>query len=371
MNPDARPLTIAHVDAETGYSGGEVQVFLLMDGLRRQGHTNVLFCPPGSESEAAARARGVEVESVPMRGDLDLAAVRKLRSRLRARGPDLVHLHTGRATWLGGLAARSVGLPAVTTRRMDRRVKRNWRTRLIYRRLVDHAVAISPAVAECLHAGGVARERTSLIPSSIDPDELKPSASREDVRAELGAGEGDVLLLVLASLVRRKGVDVLLEALAKLGEPRPRLAIAGDGSERASLERQATELGLASSVTFLGHRDDKADLLHACDVFVLPSRREGLGVAALEAMACGRPVVATDVGGLAEAVRDGRTGLVVPPEDPAALAGALERLSRNADARAAMGAEGPKRVGEGYLAPQMVASYEALYRRVLDGGRAS
>lgn len=360
-------LTIAHVDAETGFSGGEVQVFLLLDGLSERGHGQVLFCPPGSRSEQAARERGIDVEAVPMRADLDLAAVRRLAAGFGRRAPDLVHLHTSRATWLGGLAARWRGLPAVTTRRQDKRVKRGWRTRLIYGSLVERAVAISPAVRRRLEEGGVAPDSLSTISSSVDPAALTPSRPREQTRESLGV-EGDApLLLVLAALVRRKGVDVLLAALER-ADDRCVLVVAGDGEERAALERDAGRRGLAERVRFLGHREDKADLLAACDLFVLPSRLEGLGVAALEAMSAGRPVVASAVGGLGEAVVDGETGRLVPPEDPKRLAAALDELIADPDLAARMGAAGRERIAGRYDATGMVEAYEELYREVLAGG---
>lgn len=362
-------LTIAHLDAETGFSGGEVQAFLLMEGLRRRGHRNVLICPPGSRSEARAAELGIETRTVPMANDFDLAAVFRLRRELVRSGANLVHLHTGRATWLGGLAAWRAGLPAVTTRRMDRNVKRGWRTGLIYRSLVRRAVAISPSVADSLARGGVPEGRTVLISSAVDPEALRPAVPREVTRRELGVAQDEVVLLTLSSLVPRKGVDVLLDALATLDEgdraPRPMLWVAGDGPERAALEERAERLGLQRGVRFLGRRDDAPDLLAACDVFVLPSRREGLGVAALEAMAVGRPVVASNVGGLGEAVVDERTGLLVPPDDAQALAQAVRRVTSESALRERLAEAGPARIGEGFLAGQMVEAYECLYRDVL------
>lgn len=360
-----------HVDAERGFGGGEVQVFLLLAGLARRGHRSVLVCPPGSRAEGEARRRGVEAWPLPMRGDLDLPAVLALRSALGACHADLVHLHTGRAAWLGGLAARLAGLPSLTTRRMDRPVKRNWRSRLLYGHLVRRAVAISPAVERRLREARVACPVTT-IPSAVDPELLRPARPRDEVRAELGLAPEARVLLVLAALVRRKGIDVLLEALALLGDgpAAPALLVAGAGPERAALEELARARGLAARVRFLGQREDKAELLHACDVFCLPSRLEGLGVAALEAMACGRPVLATRVGGLAEAVVDGRTGLVVEPEAPAALAAALARLLADPALCRRLGEEGPRRVAEGFLAEQMTAAYEALYREILAGEAA-
>ena len=367
MSDPRRPLSIVHVDAERGFSGGEVQVFQLIEGLRRRGHRNLLVCPPASRAEAQARVRGLAVRSVPMRNDLDLPALWRLRRAFREAAPDLLHLHTGRATWLGALAAQGLGVPALTTRRMDRAVKRNARNRWLYGRVLRRTVAISPAVADALLEGGVDPGRIRTIPSAVDPAALRPSRSREAVRAAEGVGPEEPLLLALAALVRRKGLDVLLGALARLGTagPAPRLWIAGAGPERGALEAQARREGLAERVRFLGRREDAADLLGACDVFVLPSRREGLGVAALEAMAAGRAVVASRVGGLASAVLEGRTGLLVPPEDPAALAEALATLIGDTTLRARLAAAGPARVATDFGVEGMVEAYEKLYREIL------
>jgi len=355
---------IAHVDAESGFSGGEVQVLLLLEGLRRRGHRGVLVAPPGSRVLTEAERRGLEVRAVPMRGDLDAPAVWRLRSTLRAARVDLVHLHTGRATWLGGLAARWAGLPAITTRRQEKRVRASPRTRLVYHGLVRRVVAISPAVAGCLAAGGVRSARIVTIPSAVDPALLVPTRTRAETRAALGLAGEDFVVLTLASLVPRKGVDVLLEACARVERPVV-LLVAGDGPERARLEERARALGLGPRACFLGTRADKAELLEASDVLALASRAEGLGVAALEAMARARPVVASRVGGLGQAVVDGRTGLLVEPGDVDGLARALRRLHDDPGLRARLGAEGPRRLGEGFRVEQMVAAYELLYAEVL------
>ncbi len=358
-----QPLFIAHVDAERGFSGGEVQVFLLIEGLARRGHRNVLVCPPGSRAAAVAATRGIAVAPVPMRGDLDLAAVWRLRRLWRAAPPDVVHLHTGRAAWLGALAACAAGRPAVVTRRMDRAVARGWRTRLIYERCSRAVAAIAPGIAEQLAAGGVPRARIHVIPSAVDPARVRPVRGREAMRAALGAAPHDIVLLSAAALVQRKGLDVLLEALAALGARglRPLVWIAGQGSAAPVLQAQAARLGLETQVRWLGARDDVGDLLAACDVFVLPSRAEGLGVAALEAMAAGRPVVASAVGGLASAVSDECTGLLVPPGDAVALGAALERLLHEPELRHRLGAAGPAHVAAHYSADAMVTAYERLY----------
>jgi glycosyltransferase involved in cell wall biosynthesis len=369
--PPTSPLPgpIVHVDSEAGFSGGEVQVFLLMEGLRARGVQQVLVARKGSESAAHARARGFPVVEAPLRNAFDLRSVWTLRRALA--GAAIAHLHTGKAAWLGSLAASSLGCPVVITRRMDRVVKRSLRTRFAYGRTAKAVVAISPAVRQCLIDGGVPKERIELIWEALDEGRIAPRRDREATRIELGAQPSACVVLTLAQLHHRKGIDVLLQALALLqqqGKARGLVAwIGGDGPEGPALRRLCEELGLSQHVRFLGRRQDPGDLLAACDLFALPSRAEGLGVAALEALGAGRPVIASRVGGLASMVKDEVCGLLVPPEDPKALAAALERLCEDAPLRAALGDAGPRRVDEGFRIGQCVERHLDLYRAVLAG----
>jgi glycosyltransferase involved in cell wall biosynthesis len=366
MSLQRSPLRIVHIDAERGFSGGEVQVFLLLRGLTARGHDNRLLCPPASRAEEAARRGGVPVETVPMRSDLDLVAAVRLMRALRRAAPDIVHLHTGRAAWLGGIAARLAGIPALITRRMDRPIRRGWRTRVVYQHCAARVAAISPAIVAQLTAAGVPHERVRLVPSAVDPDRVRPVRPRAETRHALGVDGGEPVLLAACALVARKGIDVLLDALATVGGAGVPVTtwIAGGGPQAHALRAQAARLGL-ERVRFLGRRDDIADLLAGCDVFVLPARHEGLGVAALEAMAAGRPVVASAVGGLADAVIDGGTGVLVPPDDAAALAAALRELLTDRALRARLGSAGPARIAGRFSADQMVTTYEQLYEEIV------
>ncbi len=353
---------IAHVDSELGFSGGEVQVFLLMESLRAHGYEQVLVTPPTSEAARIAERRGFAVHLVPMRFDADIAAVWRMRRLFR--DIDVAHLHTGRAGWLGGLAAWLAHRPGVVTRRMDRRVRRNPRTHWIYHTFSQRVAAISPAVQRCLEAGGVRPERIEIVPDALDDSRIATHRGRAVLRSELQLADDQFCVLTMAKLLHRKGLDLLLEAFAKLNNDRAALVIAGSGPEEANLRALAVARGIAPRVRFLGHRDDTGDLLAACDLFVLPSRAEGLGVAALEALAAARPVLATRVGGLAEVVVDGRCGLLVPPEDVPALAAAMQRLGDDAGLRARLATAGPGRVDEGFRAQHMCASYERIYEQL-------
>lgn len=355
-------MRIVHVNTERGFSGGEVQVFLLMEGLRRRGVDQLLVVPPGSAASRAARQRGFAVHELPMRHNLDLWSVVRLSGVLR--GASIAHLHTGRAAWLGSLAAALVGIPRVVTRRMDRKVRRGLRTRFVYGDGARAIVAISSAVARLIAKGGVDPARIQVIPSAMDEDRIRVVAGREATRRSLQLVQGHSVLLVTASLMHRKGIDVLIRAVAELEEPMVVLLVAGEGPERPALEVLAMQLGVADQVKFLGQRNDPGDLLAACDVFVLPSRAEGLGNAAMEALGAQRPVVATRVGGLGELVVDGECGLLVDPEDVSGLAGALRRLLRDPELATRLSAGGTKRLNQGFRPDQMVEAYHRIYERI-------
>jgi len=166
-------------------------------------------------------------------------------------------------------------------------------------------------------------------------------------------------------LSHEKGVDVLIEAFARVREhvPEAELVLVGDGAERQTLEKRATELGLADHIRFFGMRDDVAQLLIDFDLFVLPSRTEGLPLTVLEAMAAGLPIVATAVGGVPQALRHGKTGVLVPPEEPEALAQAIVRLAANGQHMAHLGDAARKEYEAHYAISRMVNAYEAIMGR--------
>jgi len=368
MPARAAPSTV-HVDTETGFSGGEVQVMGLVDGLRARGMGVTLVTPGHGALAARAAAAGFGVRPLAAHGDLDLLYVVRLARLLARERADLVHLHTARAAWLGGLAARLAGVPAVVTRRQDKRLAGSWKRELVYRRLARAAIGIAPRVTEQIRATGAEAGRIGTIWSSVDPARLVPRAPRDVLRAELQLRPDEFVVATAAQLVERKGLDVLLAALALLPPQRPVVAlVAGDGPERARLDALARALPGPHRAVLLGHVANVADVVGAADAFALPSRAEGLGVAALEAMALGLPVVATRVGGLEQAV--GACGLLVPPDDAAALAAAVASLARDAELAQRLGSAARARVAAHFLFDVQVARYALLYERVLAGDAA-
>lgn len=365
MDSRKRPLKILHVDPERLWGGGERQVVGLLGYLSRRGHANHLLCHPDGPLAREARKIGTTIHPLGLVNDLDLRPVLRVRRLIRDERYDVIHFHTKRAhalaAWLGG--ARR-GSTRVVTRRMDYPIRRGWYDRYLYNRAVDGVIAISDGIAALLVEGGVGREKIRVIYSGVDPEPF------EKIAPPAGAG---VVIGTVAVLEERKGHRFLLEAAAELkrqGRPM-KYRIAGDGSEKENLKTLARSLGLEEEVEFLGFVSDVPAFLSSIDVFVLPSLFEGLGVAALEAMAAAKPVVATNVGGLRELVADRTTGVLVPPADSSALARAIAELVSERERMREMGESGRARVREHFTMEGMAQKSESYYYELLEGRAAN
>jgi glycosyltransferase involved in cell wall biosynthesis len=378
-----RALSIVGVDPERGFAGGESQVIGLTIALIRAGHRADLICDPAGVLWQRAQAAGVECHPLRIRNSVDVAAGLKLRKILAHKHYDVVHFHTARAHALAPFA-RGRAHALIVTRRMDYAPNRFFAPWL-YNRAVDGVAAISPAVADALVRSGVARDRVAIIPSGVDCDRFRPpiAAERERARSELGLAVGDIAVGTVGMLESRKGQRYLIDALALMrgdadaarrvtAQVNPaaqvrevRCFIAGGGTLADELAAQIRGHRLGDSTRMMGMIDDSRALLWALDIFAMPSLQEGLGVAALEAMACGLPVVASAIGGLAQAVADGVTGIHVPPGDARALANAIARPAAEQTLRAAMGAAGRTRACANYGMDAMAHGTLELYRACL------
>ncbi len=361
------PLSVLMVDSETTWRGGENQAWLLARGLRRRGHRVGFVAPPGSA--ILARLAGVDVErvAIALRGAVDPLAAWRLRRAIRAGGWDVVHAHASHAhTWMA-LACAGMRRPPlrVVSRRVDFPVSTRGGGAWKYRRGADLFLAISSAVERELLAGGVDGGRIRRVPSGVDAQRAARRRDRASVRRELGLDPAEAVVGTVAALAPHKALHHLVDAAAVLaGSRRVRVLIVGEGTCRPELERRIARSGLGDVVTLLGHRDDAVDVLGAFDVFAMPSELEGLCTSILDAQLCGVPVVASAAGGIVDIVRDGETGLLVPPGDAAALAAAITRvlddraLARRLAERAAASAAA-------YDWTAMVERTEAAYREAL------
>jgi glycosyltransferase involved in cell wall biosynthesis len=317
-----------------------------------------------------------------IRGASDLAALGALTRLMRSLGPHVVHTHTAKAGTLGRLAALCARVPVIV-HTYHGHVFHGYfsapATRLFLAierwlgRRTDRLVTVGEAVrAELLRLGIGTPERLVVIPLGLDLDRfLDAEMLRGRLRAELGIGAAVPLVGIVARLVPIKAHEVFLEVAARVGRewPEARFLVVGDGERRAELEALASRAGPPGRVHFLGWRRDLDRIYADLDVAVLTSRNEGSPVSLIEAMAAGRPVVATRVGGVPDLVEDGVSGWLAPDGDAGAVAAALRLLLADPERRQAMGAAGRKHVAGTYGAERLLADVDRLYTGLIDEKR--
>lgn len=351
-------IRVVHIDSGSSWRGGQRQALLLALGLRDRGHQQYLVGSPQSPLAEKARAAGLAVAAVPMRADWDLRAARRIRSRLRAWRPDIVHAHDARAHAMAMLALLGQrGIPLVVTRRVPFTPRS---ARIKYGNRVARFIAISEAVKKAMVDGGVDAGRIDVVHSGI----AKPStpAPPRDWRAELGWPAESVVCGVVGAMTVEKGTDMLESigrALPEEARDLVRLVLlGGDAAGTGSVGGiPAYRAGFVEAIT---------PAVAGLDILLHPSRAEGLGTAVIDAMAVGVTPVAFAVGGLTEVIIDGENGLLVPPEDTGQFAASTARLVLDKDLRSRLGAAASERA-KAFGADQMTKGVEAVYYRVLRG----
>jgi glycosyltransferase involved in cell wall biosynthesis len=369
-------LRIVHICKVKGIAGAERHLLTLLPAQKAAGddvRLIVLEEPtvPVPRFLAEVAARGIDLDVVRTSHHLDPSLTQKLTDRLRRQSPDVVHTHLVHADVYGLRAAGRAGITATVSSRHDnnpfrRRAVMRWITRHSMRN-ARCVVAISNALAGFVRdVEGVDNAPIISIPYGLDPVEVN-QARQIEARATLGCPDGRILVGVVGRLIRQKGMDVALDAFARIrGRHRDAmLVIVGEGPLRQALQQRADELGLRPQVKFAGWVDNAQTIMPAFDLMLMPSRWEGLGLAALEAMSCARPLIASNVDALPEIVVDGTTGFLVPPDDADALAAAMEAYLGRPEAAAAAGEAARRRVIECFSVARMERATREVYQLAL------
>jgi glycosyltransferase involved in cell wall biosynthesis len=368
-----------HLLESGGLYGAESVVLNLSERMQAAGEFEpVIGCIVQRPEEPCAlydeaQRRGLAAERIVLRNfglvwDVPVAA-----RRWRSLGIGLIHSHGYKASVYGSAIQGLAAIPLTATchlwfigpgspLKMKSMVALEMR---LYRRF-RVVVAVSEEIREILVRDGVSAERVRVIPNGIplEPTPLDPAARRA-LRAALGAGEGDFLVVNAGRLVDQKDHATLLLAIGRLGsQPRPtRCVVAGEGELHGRLKALIEGHGWQDRISLLGFRDDIGALLQAADAFALPSLDEGMPMILLETAAAGIPIVATAVGDVPKLISDGRTGLVVPKSDPAALAAALARLRDDGALAARLGAAARDQVRREHSSDTMYNRYAEVYRQ--------
>ena len=362
-------MKILHINTEKTWRGGEQQLLNLLQGLNKRNITSHLACQPGSAMEERAKNAGIEVFPVAMHGEVDLLASYRLRRLITRFRYDILHSHTSHAHTLAFFASLGTKTRLLVSRRVDFSIFRHSFLHLSgfkYHFMAHYYIAISHKIKNVLMADGIPAQRIFVVHSGINPERFV-SSPRDALIAEFSIRKDERVVVNIAHLAGHKGQKYLVRAiplvLAKI--PTARFFIVGGGELMPELQSLAASLGLKQKLIFTGFRRDVGSFYQIANLFVMSSVQEGLGTAVIDALALGKPVVATHAGGIPEIIRDGENGRLVTSADPAALARGIIELLANPERAKQMGRRGQEMVRQKFSVDAIVDKNIEVYQQIL------
>lgn len=364
--------TILQIDKQR-LTGQAMRTLSEAVGISKRGHRVIIACQPGTALERGARDHSLEVLSLDMARFV--SSLWKLSLFLRRERVDLINAHGYRDHLLSLYAGKIAGVKIlVRTKHNHKPLKGGFFSRFIYGELTDRVVAISNHTRDVMVESGLQPEHVNTIYTAIDLKHFSPRRKNEKLLEEFNITTDNPIIGTVARLSDRKGIQFLIDAVKILTDDGRQVTcfIVGGGGSRSQnkidlLKHRAASLHISQCFIFTGLRADIHEILSLFDVFILPSLAEGLGRSLVEAMAAGKPVVASKVGGIPEAVEDGKTGILVPPADATALAKAIAFLFDNPKSAEEMGYAGRKRAERMFDEEKMIDSIVLLYEELLNG----
>jgi glycosyltransferase involved in cell wall biosynthesis len=369
MTGPERSYTILHTESSLGWGGQEHRTIAEMRLLRERGHRLLLAGDPRGELHRRAVGEGFVTYPLEFGGARNFRAWIGLRRLLGQERVDILNTHSSLDSWVGFLAWLTMRnrLTLVRTRHLSTPVAPNWPTRRLYRAPAA-VITTSRSISSLLHQRlGVPPARLHAIPTGVSLADFTPRPPDPHLAARLGLPPDTFVFGTVSVLRSWKGHLYLLEALKNLleGGQAAVLVIVGEGPYRPVIEEKVQGLGLAEQVRLVGHQEWIPDWLALLDAFVLASyAHEGVPQSLLQALAMGKPVVATRTGGIPEVVVSEETGLLAPPRDSRALAQAMSRLAQDASLREKFSHQGPQ-VASRYSLDRMADALEALYVKIM------
>jgi glycosyltransferase involved in cell wall biosynthesis len=362
-----RLLTVVHTEWSTGWGGQEMRIINEARGVAERGHRVVIVAQPGAHILAQARAAGLPTAELAMRHGFDARAIARLRRIIRNERADIVNTHSSIDSWIGAFAAKLGGVKLVRTRHLSKPLSRHPLN--FVHRLPDAIITTGEAIRQQLiEQNGLRPDAVVSVPTGVDIEHFSPRPCASEFKAALRLPPDARIIANVAVLRRFKRQDVLVSAAALLREPpEVYVLIAGEGSGRAGIEQLMQTLGLTHRIRLLGHVGDIRPLLSCSDVVVSSSgSHEGVPQSLAQALAMARPVAATDVGSTGELIVHEQTGLLVPPNEPGALAAAIQRLLREPSFAQQCGERGRAHVLAHYSYERMIERVLTLYESLHD-----
>jgi len=362
-------IKVLHIDSETSWRGGQQQAAYLLEAMNEQGYCTSLVCQPKSAIEKYCQDKALPHVPIKMCGEIDFVAGVRIARICKKNNFNILHLHSGHALAIGLWAKFFYSkLKLIAVRRVDFHIKHNWLSQFKYKnKLLDKIVCISHGIEKVLIEDGIPGQKLVTIYSGIDIDKFVNSFPPIDFRDGLGVPQKNILVGTIAAMANHKDYPNLLKAAKIVVEQQNDVTFCavGDGPEREKILSLADELGLKSKFIFTGFRGDIGKFLKTFDIFVLASKKEGMGTSILDAQAVGLPVIACETGGIPEIISHSKNGWLVPPKDEAKLAEAILLLVQDHQLRKRLGYNALKTVKD-FDIRLTVEKNIRLYEEILD-----
>jgi glycosyltransferase involved in cell wall biosynthesis len=358
---------IAQIEKQLSWGGQTQQALLLAKGLKELGINSSIICQPGSIISLRSKEEGLKTFELPMKGSDLFLSIFSLRRILKGERIDIIHAHSPRAHLLASLSCMGTSTKVVRTKHNVNPIKGSIFGKIQYGFMTDRLVAVSEEVKRQMVSDGIPPEMIEVVYNGVEIGRFDPDRRHEEIQEEFHL-KGRKVVGSVMRLHPSKGIMTLIESIGAVAMKVQdvKFLIAGKmGENRLWIEREVMRRGIGQWVVFSDFRRDIPSILSVMDIFVLPSLREGLGSSILEAMAMGKPVIASCVGGIPEVVVHGHTGLLVPPGDAFELSCRIVELLSDKEKMRKMGMEGRKRVEELFSLEKMVKGNLEIYRDLI------
>lgn len=366
-----KKIKLLHLISRIDIGGAERQLLSLVTNLDKEKYDiYVRYFEGKGELKKEFEGGGIQIKKFEFRGFWDMSIWLRLYQDMKANRYDVIHTHGFKADLWGAIVGRLTGVPIIiSTVHNQEQYLKNSIVRFIEKWIIspidDTIIVVSEGVKRFLiKTGGIPEKKIKKVYYGINPADIKIDKER-DIREELGIDKDAPLIGCIGRLVEQKGHKYLIRAAKRVIEifPQAKFFIIGRGKLEKNLKKLAQNNSLNSGIIFAGFRTDIYSIIDKLDLIVMPSLWEGLGLVLLEAMALGKPIVATDVGGIPEVVENKKTGILVPAKDPNALAEAIINLLEDYSVAARMGEMGKASVKERFSSVKMVKEIELIYNK--------
>lgn len=334
---------IVHTESSGGWGGQEIRTLNEIREFIKEGHPVTLLCDANTPMSTRAKEYGIPTVELPM-GKKTFKGLFAIRHWIANNDFDIINTHSSSDSWMVALGMRLTlkRKPLVRTRHVSAPVSNNRATRWLYQKASNHIVTTGEKLRETLiRDNNIAPDKVTSVPTGIDCDAFVPAKDKTAVRQQLGLPTNKIIIGIVATLRSWKGHQYLIDAFAQLDKPDTHLLIVGNGPQWDNIHQQIDRLNISDKVTLCGEQKDVIPWLQSMDIFVLPSyANEGVPQGLMQAMACGLPVISTDVGSITEIVKHGDTGFIVNQKSQASILDAIQFLLDHDDEKSRVAQQG-------------------------------